>query len=160
MTGSEFSVTEGPVWCSCCTGVRSYQKCSKEGAQVNQWIHKLMKWFLTLIERIQITQNITAQCVWSFSFRAPEWTFWLMNTTQSSYTRHVSTRTGPWNCRRRRSDLMKHKFFCIVWRLCVCVHLTQRQDGTRMHCGKKASWWRQSDDLDTVLLRNLRSWSS
>ena len=34
------------------------------------------------------------------------------------------------------------------------------RDGSRMHCGKKASWWRQCDALGYILLGNLGSWHS
>ena len=36
----------------------------------------------------------------------------------------------------------------------ACVSFTWGRDGTRMHCRKKARWWRQCDALGSVLLGN------
>ncbi|KAK3575103.1 hypothetical protein QTP86_020701, partial [Hemibagrus guttatus] len=39
----------------------------------------------------------------------------------------------------------------------ACASLTWGTHGTRMHYGKKASWWRQCHALGNILLKNLGS---
>lgn len=73
-----------------------------------------------------------------------------MCTAEETLNRHVTIRIGPWS--KYGGDVWVTFSFATCGWLDEC--LSGRRDGTRIHYGKKASWHRQYDIMNNVLLGN------
>lgn len=125
------SKTAGLVRCFRFAVFKTYHKWSKKGWAVKQrqgrghfkiidareeW--RLTSWFsphrrspvALTDEKVKAGsdgQSITACCVWScVTAECPRW---LLNTTESSYTGHVSMRPGPWSDGGRWAGLINDR---------------------------------------------------
>ena len=124
---------------------------------------------LAVIERCQTTQGITACCLWGCvaadQLECPDSPLMgLRSCRPVTVPRLAPVQCLLWACGRRNWTL--EQWEKVAWSdesRFLLQHVAGQvrvRDGSRMHCGKKASWWRQCDALGNILLGNLGSWHS